>query len=103
MLVSPVSSINPLLNILAHVVNEFFLSQMLSHLGEMDGGALLNNLSPLLHHQPEDQPAEEGEPGLHGSVRDPPDHAGCPPHGLLPAEQRGPPHLGGPELHGAER
>lgn len=43
MLVSPVSSINPFLNILAHVVNEFSLSQMLSHLGEMDGSTSLND------------------------------------------------------------
>lgn len=45
MLVSPVSSINPFLNILAHVVNEFCLSELLSHLAEMDGSAPLDDLS----------------------------------------------------------
>nr|XP_005288648.1 leucine-rich repeat-containing protein 75B isoform X1 [Chrysemys picta bellii] len=53
--------------------------------------------------QPEDQPAEEAEPGLHGFIRDSPDHAGCPPHGLLPTEQREQPHCGGPELYRDDR
>lgn len=43
--VSPMSSINPFLNILAHVVNEFSLPPVLSHLGEVDGSAPLNDLS----------------------------------------------------------
>ncbi|XP_053862106.1 leucine-rich repeat-containing protein 75B isoform X3 [Malaclemys terrapin pileata] len=66
---------------------------------------LLMNLARDLQcpKKPEDQPAEEAEPGLHGFIRDSPDHAGCPPHGLLPTEQREQPHCGGPELYRDDR